>query len=453
MITLKFKYHVTCESAELIRTLRRQYSCVLRSAYNRFSEDKLIADVRSYCAALNNIENLNSWLRECAVQDGKAVYVRVDNENKKIKLNADKIKVVFGGKKLAEHRLKNQISNEEYKHERMSKLCSQGERLYRGNRMFDFSRLNENILIFKLDRLTHITLQFNRQRKNYRKKLEYVQLAAANKEQPISVRLSATHIYISYEELKLSHAKSIDTRYMGIDMNPNHIGLALFDGGKIIKAMSFDLISLTSKIINESNISESNRAKYLNNKLNYETVQIAKQICAIAKTYQIKYAFLEDLNKIHVKKKGGSNYGKKYNRLTHNIWKRREFSVNLKKRLNLVNIKSFDINAMYTSVIGNMQHEYFDPCSASCEIARRGYDVIILKNKKFYPAVTVKNSVIGLWKKHGLELANSWKEISEQIKNAEIRYRVPLRDEHVSRSLQMKSRRSRIVARDFILNL
>jgi len=77
-----------------------------------------------------------------------------------------------------------------------------------------------------------------------------------------------------------------------------------------------------------------------------------------------------------------------------------------------------------TSFIGNLNYNYSDPINASIEIGRRGYEVIILKNKKFYPDFS------GL-KDHWKEYFNqyhikSWKEFFIKIKNSEMKYRVPL---------------------------
>ena len=48
-----------------------------------------------------------------------------------------------------------------------------------------------------------------------------------------------------------------------------------------------------------------------------------------------------------------------------------------------------EVNPVYTSFIGNIQHEEFDPIAASIEIGRRGS----LKYKKggFYPKILIKD--------------------------------------------------------------
>ena len=139
------------------------------------------------------------------------------------------------------------------------------------------------------------------------------------------------------------------------------------------------------------------------------------------------------------------------NRLNKNLWKRTYFVDNLEKRLNLFNIKLFKVNPMYTSIVGNCQHTYTDPINASLEIARRGYNVIILKNKQFYPNFFIKNSLNDLWKKQLGETFTEWKELFKQVKNSKLRYRVSLGETDKSyRVFQMNSRKSGVLIYKFI---
>jgi hypothetical protein len=84
--------------------------------------------------------------------------------------------------------------------------------------------------------------------------------------------------------------------------------------------------------------------------------------------------FLEDLNF----KTGNKKKGKGFNRLTINQWNRNTpFEILSKYFKN----KIFKVNAAVSSTIGNCLYNYSDPINASLEIARRGFDVIILKKK------------------------------------------------------------------------
>ncbi len=61
--------------------------------------------------------------------------------------------------------------------------------------------------------------------------------------------------------------------------------------------------------------------------------------------------------------------------------------------------------------------------NASLEIARRGYQVIILKTKQFYPVFSLKDR----WKKH-FEEVEDWKKLFKVLKNSKVRYRVSLEE-------------------------
>ena len=88
MITLKLPYITESDSDNnLISEIRRQYSAVVRTAYNRFRMGLKQKEVRDYCKTLKNIDLLNSWLLQCGVMEGKQLQTR----------NKTNI-VVFGGK-------------------------------------------------------------------------------------------------------------------------------------------------------------------------------------------------------------------------------------------------------------------------------------------------------------------------------------------------------------------
>ena len=69
-------------------------------------------------------------------------------------------------------------------------------------------------------------------------------------------------------------------------------------------------------------------------------------------------------------------------------------------------------------------NDYTDSINASIEIARRGFEIIIKKNKKgFYPDLLVKHQ----WKEMATKYKN-WIEFFIQIKNSKLKYRVSLED-------------------------
>ena len=113
-------------------------------------------------------------------------------------------------------------------------------------------------------------------------------------------------------------------------------------------------------------------------------------------------------------------------------------------------MKLFKVNPAYSSVIGNTQHTYFDPVNASLEIARRGYNIIILKNKQFYPEFSIKISLKDLWKEHLSAEVNDWKKFFKLIKNSKLRYRVSLEESSFFKVFQMNSIKSKVLCYEFI---
>lgn len=126
--------------------------------------------------------------------------------------------------------------------------------------------------------------------------------------------------------------------------------------------------------------------------------------------------------------KSNDNKGKVFNRLTNNLWKRNKFIDNLQKRCNINGQKLYKVNPAYSSFIGNCMYDLVDPVNSSIEIARRGYEIIINKSKKFYPPFRLKYSLIHQWKETVNELPNNWKELFGLIKNSKLSYRVSLKD-------------------------
>ncbi|NPV12773.1 MAG: hypothetical protein HPY57_13380 [Ignavibacteria bacterium] len=231
-----------------------------------------------------------------------------------------------------------------------------------------------------------------------------------------SIRFDLNNIYISFEEFKQEPIKLNENRYLGIDLNPDTIGISVLENDRVIHTQEFSLKPIFSKILNEKLSSNSDRMKYFQNKLKFETFEISKSISLIAKQFNCKSVFIEDL---HFK---GSSTIKISNRKNKNLWKRELFISNLTKRLNILNIKLYFVNPAYSSFIGNLQHDYTDAVNASIEIARRGFECRIKKNKMgFYPKLLVKHQWKEMATKH-----TGWKKFFLEVKNSKLKYRVSL---------------------------
>jgi IS605 OrfB family transposase len=408
MKTIKLPY----KTNEDLTPVLKQYSSIVRYSYNRFLEGKTEKDIRKLTKSLNNIDLLNSWLIQCGIKDGKSLQARFKNE-----------KVIFGGKFNLINRLKNKITKEEYQIKRLSPINIQGEELKQGNRSFKLNIIENNQIIFKLSREKHIFLELPKLRNNIKKELFKIQQLNEVKQNQrghtYSIRFDLKYIYISFEEFKNEKSLNLnENRCLGIDLNPDTIGISVLENNKVIHVQEFSLKPIFNKILNEKLSSNSDRMKYFQNKLKFETFEISKSITKLAKQFNCKSVFIEDLHF-----KGSSNI-KISNRKNKNLWKRELFINNLTKRLNIEGIKLYSVNPAYSSFIGNMMYSYTDSINASIEIARRGFEYRIKKNNKgFYPNLLVKHQ----WKEMATKFTD-WKEFFIEVKNLKLKYRVSLDD-------------------------
>jgi predicted transposase len=406
MKTIKLPY----KNEKNLIPIIKQYSSIVRYSYNRFLEGRTEKDVRNLTKLLNNTNLLNSWIIQCAIKEGKAIYTRLDNK-----------KVVFGGKINLYDRIKNKISKVDYQLKRLNPVNIQGEELKQGNRLFKLDIIENNRIIFKLNKSNHIFLNLPKLRNNIKNELFKLQtlneVKQNHKGYTYSIRFDLDYIYISFKEFMNENVKILkDNRYLGIDLNPDTIGISVLENDKILYTQEFSLKPIFNKLLSEKLSSKSNRMKYFQNKLKFETYEICKSIVLLAKHFCCKIVFIEDL---YFKNSLSNRIS---NRKNKNLWKKNLFVNNLVKRLNIESIKTCLINPAYTSFIGNMKYDYTDAVNASIEIARRGFEYIIKKNNtKFYPVFLVKHQ----WKEMAIRYIN-WKEFFIVIKNAKLKYRVSL---------------------------
>ncbi|MBO6271821.1 hypothetical protein J6O48_03465 [bacterium] len=122
MITLKIKYKTDILNTELILKYMKQYTSCYHIAYNRYIENYKQKNIEAYLKKMNNIDLMNSWFIKCAAYQIKT-------------LSNDK-KIIFGGKNNYINRLKNNITNKQYKLNRLIPIYSGGESNHKGNRFF-----------------------------------------------------------------------------------------------------------------------------------------------------------------------------------------------------------------------------------------------------------------------------------------------------------------------------
>ena len=386
----------------------KTYNSVVHFAYNRFHDDASIKEknVRSQVNQLFK-GKLNSWLLQCAIKDGKAIQER--NNNKK---------VIFGGKTLYKRYLRKLIDKEEFIKQRQLPISSQGEMLQKGNRMFDF-HFDNQYLTFKVSKDKHIDIQLGNIHKRLQKELNRLNELCHDKKATVSIRLNNENIWITYDEKLLDNSMKFnclkDNRVMGLDLNPNYIGLSVIefdkkDTFKVLHKQVFELKGLTDK-----NVSKDKRQ--------YELIKICYTINSLINYWKCKKLSIEDLNI----KSGNKGQGKNFNRLCNNVWDR---TLIVNKLLMLSNIYGYElvkVNPAYSSFIGNLIYgdkTTPDMIAASIEIARRGYKKY--EKKWFYPVFNIER-LDEQWKQT-LAGVKDWKNAFLKIKNSKVKYRVLLND-------------------------
>ena len=408
----------------------KTYNSVVHFAYNRFHDDRSAKekDVRSQVNQLFK-GKLNSWLLQCAIKDAKSIQERHCNK-----------KVVFGGKLLYKRYLRKLINKEEFNKQRQLPISSQGEMLHKGNRMFDF-QFDNQYLTFKILKKKHIDIQLGNIHKKLQKELNKLNELCYDKRTTVSIRLNNEYIWITYDEKLLNNSMKFselkDNRVMGLDLNPNYIGLSIIEfdkenNFKVLYKQVFDLKSLTDKKVSKD-------------KRQYELIKICHTINCLINYWKCKKLSIEDL---HIKQ-SDKGQGKNFNRLCNNVWNRTLIVNKLTMLSNIYGYELVKVNPAYSSFIGNLVYgdkTTPDMIAASIEIARRGYKKY--EKKWFYPVFNIE-CLDEQWKQT-LAGVKDWKNAFLKIKNSKVKYRVLLNDIVQNAVFSKFNRKSKITIYSFI---
>lgn len=421
---------------------------------------------------------------------------KTQNKIKELEIKEEK-NIVFGGKAnlgtYTHHlNLANKAKNEEEKQKQLSlaqenldKFHKQrllpyrciGEYPQKSNRKFQFN-LDNLIIYFKPNKNIKFELKLyaNKKLKKQLSKLqEYVGKI------PITVSLTEEYICFSYDEINLTNykfnkskcreeqkatedkeekkqiyikhkkeqeARMLDgkkkNRYISIDKNPLYIGVSIIDkidkdNFQVVDKWCYDL----SKLGNKLNLS-SNRPKqiYQNNKREFELKECYVDLFKKAKHYKVAYFVDEDLDF-----KDSKKLNTEATRQTKNLWKRELQEHLINKNCNLAGIQHIKVNPAFSSFVGNLCHNYFDPINASIEIGRRGMSKFG-KGSSLYPPIDRidQDNLKELNKLDSMydldkNILKGWKELWKFFKNTKLRYRKPSKD---GSDLWLLSRKSKI---------
>lgn len=391
----------------------KEFNSIVRFSFNRFQENLKEKEIRS---KVNELFKNNCWFNQCAIKVGQQIF----------KKHKDK-KIIFGGKSLMIKYLKKLITKDEYSSKKLLPINIQGELSKKGNRLFNFDLVNLKLEL-KLSKKNHQLIEFYKPNKNQFRELSKIQELVENKQLTVSISLNNDYIWLTFNESVLNIQEKFQNlksnRVLGIDLNPNYIGLSILefnknDEFKVIHKQVFDLLALN---ITSKKSSSDNASKYLNNKRKFELIQVCYEINKLMNTWKCSKLCIEDLNIKHSQSKN-----KNFNRLCNNVWNR-NLVINKLKMLSVIyGYELIEVNPAYSSFIGNLLYgneNCPDMIASSIEIARRGYKKF---NKGwFYPIFNI-NNLNEQWKQtlSGIE---DWKLAFNQIKKSKLKYRFQLID-------------------------
>ena len=399
MITLKLKYSFeNLQDKDLIHSYMNQYNHVFRVAFNKFQSNNRTS-VKLISSELNNIELLDSWFIASALNEAKALY----------NLNPTS-KVIFGGRKNFIQRMKNQISKEQFNLNRLSPLCSVGEKKsgtksVHGNRKFKLSS-DLSFITLKLKE-KKIKLNLKSYHQNIRKQLVEIYKHQLLDDIAITYKVDLEYVYITFDETILTSNKfnkqfnPIENRILSIDLNPNYIGYSIIDWKsssefKVITSGVYSIKELNDRdfeLKGKSISSDDPKRVYLSNKRQHEILEISKNLINKAIYYKCSIFSMEDLNM----KSSDKENGNRFNKLVNNLWCRNLLVNNLTKRCNIFKIKLLKVKPEYSSFIGNFLFRNLnlpDMVLSSIEISRRAYEFYnqyIIKTKNIKKNIVQPN--------------------------------------------------------------
>ena len=389
----------------------KEFNSIVRYSFNRFQEDLKEKEIRS---KVNELFKNNCWFNQCAIKVGQQLFKKHKDKH-----------IIFGGKYLLKQYMKKLITKEEYSSKKLLPINIQGESSKKGNRLFNFDLINLKIEL-KLSKKNHQLIEFYKPNKNQFREINKIQELVENKQLTVSVSLTNDYIWLTFDESLLNIQEKFQNlkqnRVLGIDLNPNYIGLSILEFNKennfkVLHKQIFDLSSLN---ITSKKSSSDKSSKYLNNKRKFELIQVCYEINKLMNYWKCSKLVLEDLNIKHSQSKN-----KTLNRLCNNVWNRNLVVNKLKMLSSIFGYELIEVNPVYSSFIGNLLYgnkNTPDMIASSIEIARRGFKKF--EKGWFYPIFNVDN-LNEQWKQtlSGIE---DWKAAFNEIKKSKLKYRFQL---------------------------
>lgn len=390
----------------------KEFNSIVRYSFNRFQEGLKEKEVRN---KVNSLFKNNCWFNQCGIKVGQQLFKKHKDKH-----------IIFGGKSLMIKYLKKLITKEEYSLKKLLPINIQGEACKKGNRLFNFDLVNSKLTL-KLSKKNHQEIEFYKPSKNQFRELSKIQELIEHKELTLTVSLNNEYIWLTFDENLLEIQEKFkdlkNNRVLGLDLNPNYIGLSILefnknDEFKVIHKQVFDLSALN---VTSKKSSSDRTSKYLTNKRKFELIQVCHEINKLMNYWKCSKLCIEDLNI----KNSNKGYGRTFNRLCNNVWNRNLVVNKLKMLSSIFGYELVEVNPVYSSFIGNLLYgneNTPDMIASSIEIGRRGYK----KYSKgwFYPIFSIEH-LNEQWKQtlSGIE---DWKSAFNQIKKSKLKYRFQL---------------------------
>ncbi len=403
-------------------------SAAIRTAYaNALDADgskRLEKDIREIVKSrFTKVGLLDSWAMHCAT--------RVGVLKRKLRPEGH---AVFGGRAGLERRRKGLISNDEWKRMRLHPFVSYSDsQKVRGNQSIHL--IDETTIVVRIGRkedggrsgrTVTQTARLDLARMKGTTAIIIRQLAdicsRPDKAHRINVTYSVgdTHVSITFDPGDLPNhpqrRRPVAPKKglaLGIDLNPNWIGLAVGSNGA-------DASNIEDTELLEHALVKLDMAVDASPELVRETLAaVCDRAVSMARKHRCGTIVLEKgLGKLR-----SSGKSRSLNRLL-NYWARTVFVHMLTPRARLAGIEVLEVWAGYSSTIGNLAFDAPDACASATEIARRGI-ARLAGIKEVLPALEV-GCVSRLWKngKVPAELG-SWQDVHRTIKAAKIGYRRP----------------------------
>lgn len=396
--------------------------------------------------------------------------------------------IVFGSRKLlseisksANNKTLTNLKKSDYVKRRLGRIFLIGEANAKGNRYFDFDLANKRI-IYRPYRSKHVEFIICNRRDKFEKE---IQQAINNKQLAITVSINAGTLTLSYDEATLCGfainkferklevanatkycfseeerkvvakqvykdyydrlkqrqlADKLPNRFLGIDLNPDHIGYTIADKlpdntMKTVVSGNFDFSKLTQK---SGKSSESPKSIYANNKRKHERKEVVCMLFDLMKHYHVSHFIMEDLNF----KPKNKIERREFNRKVKNIWDRNLLTSLILKKCTETGTILEKVNPIYTSLIGNLSYKVFDPVASSLEITRRG--ATKYNKGSFFPASTT-HTTEAVATRCSIDAESikdaSWRQLSTIFKQSRYRW-----DEAVGKTAKfsMESCKSRV---------